>query len=493
MGNAPDRRRFPRMPVRPSAAVVLIIAVAGFLILFSALSQVSGPPGADGYYYLKQIEVLSYGGGYYYRDRSLAFLFPAALAVLTGNALTAFRLTVAVTAVLLIVAGGMVASTLATAAEIKNKTSIAVSLITTSVLTCSLTVYEFTFEYYKNAFALLLLMAAIIAAYGGTAESKRRPCIATLLVMAAFLSHKSAIFFVMSFMLLWFLRNATRRNFLVLLGSGAVSLVAFLAFFEQGRNYLLALTGFLTGAAPWTDWIGYALRKDAAFSITLCADFLIIVLYILRRRDLPVRAAQDVEHNYKEVGAECNRERRVLSQGVSDPVGPRRGPGQESREGKQIFSALLEKSKEGNEADGAAAEQDKKIPARGVSEKPEQHERHHKKYGAFVAEKRRHHEERGDEWPAFRFGRTAVGRDDRRHQQQERERVLIVFKREFVNGERAGKDGCCDKRDGNTRFVLYFRGGCKSGRNHPAGHDQEHGGDGDSKTKGGQCVSRQDG
>src|SRR5574341_1046242 len=265
MGNAPDRRRFPRMPVRPSAAVVLIIAVAGFLILFSALSQVSGPPGADGYYYLKQIEVLSYGGGYYYRDRSLAFLFPAALAVLTGNALTAFRLTVAVTAVLLIVAGGMVASTLATAAEIKNKTSIAVSLITTSVLTCSLTVYEFTFEYYKNAFALLLL--------------------------AAFLSHKSAIFFVMSFMLLWFLRNATRRNFLVLLGSGAVSLVAFLAFFEQGRNYLLALTGFLTGAAPWTDWIGYALRKDAAFSITLCADFLIIVLYILRRRDLPVRAA----------------------------------------------------------------------------------------------------------------------------------------------------------------------------------------------------------
>lgn len=291
MGNAPDRRRFPRMPVRPSAAVVLIIAVAGFLILFSALSQVSGPPGADGYYYLKQIEVLSYGGGYYYKDRSLAFLFPAALAVLTGNALTAFRLTVAVTAVLLIVAGGMVASTLATAAEIKNKTGIAVSLITTSVLTCSLTVYEFTFEYYKNAFALLLLMAAIIAAYGGTAEAKRRPFIATLLVMAAFLSHKSAIFFVMSFMLLWFLRNATRRNFLVLLGSGAVSLVAFLAFFEQGRNYLLALPGFLTGAAPWTDWIGYALRKDAAFSITLCADFLIIVLYILRRRDLPVRAA----------------------------------------------------------------------------------------------------------------------------------------------------------------------------------------------------------
>ncbi len=273
------------------AAVVVIIISACTLLLFSALQRVPDPPGADGYYYLKQIESLCSGSGYYYKDRSLAFLVPATFTVLTGNALDALRLSIAVTAALLIMVGGLLAFVLAAAAELTGRARVTVSLVSAFALACSLTVYEFTFEYYKNAFALLLLMSSLIVMYGCPTDAKRRPFIAALLVIGAFLSHKSTIFFVMVYALLWFLRNITRRNFVILLVLGAVSLATFLVFFEQGRYYLLALPAFLTQPVPWLDWLGYTMRKDVALFITLGTDFLTVAFYVLHRGEVPMRVA----------------------------------------------------------------------------------------------------------------------------------------------------------------------------------------------------------
>jgi hypothetical protein len=100
---------------------------------------------------------------------------------------------------------------------------------------------------------------------------------------------------VLVFSLLWFLRNSTRYNFLVLLGIGTVSLAAFMLFFEQGRYYLLALPAFLTPPAQWLDWLGYTMRKDVTLFITLGTAFLTVIFYMLLRSEFPVRAAMLID------------------------------------------------------------------------------------------------------------------------------------------------------------------------------------------------------
>ena len=62
------------------------------LFIFIRLRPFEDPTGADGYFYLKQIESLSTSGYFYYRDASLAFVPPALLNVLLRDPALAYRL-----------------------------------------------------------------------------------------------------------------------------------------------------------------------------------------------------------------------------------------------------------------------------------------------------------------------------------------------------------------------------------------------------------------
>lgn len=291
MGNARNRIVHAFLPVSIRSAAVLGIAAAGvtMLLLFLLLQVSPDPPGADGYYYLKQIETLSAGNGYYYKDQSLAFLLPAAATLLTGQALTAFRLCISITITLLLIAGGMLTFLLSSGFDMTRRARVAVSLAALFSLACSLTIYEFTFEYYKNAFAPMLLLFSFVVLGSGPADAKRRSLIAALLVLAAFFSHKSAMIFVMAFTLLWFLKCATQKNFPVISGIGIASLAAFVVFFAQGRHYLMALPSFLTGPASWFEWLSYIARKEKALFITVCADFAAVILYSMHRDRVSAR------------------------------------------------------------------------------------------------------------------------------------------------------------------------------------------------------------
>ena len=56
-----------------------------------------GPPGVDGFFYLKQIETLAGGKGFYFKDYSLAFLLPVVITSCLNDSLLAFRLSISFT------------------------------------------------------------------------------------------------------------------------------------------------------------------------------------------------------------------------------------------------------------------------------------------------------------------------------------------------------------------------------------------------------------
>lgn len=281
------------MPLNPLHKAVPVLAALGIAGLFFFQARFTDPAGTDGYYYLKQVEVLSQGGGYYYKDHSLAFLAPAAIAAVCGSSLVAYRLAVAFTGTLLILAGGMLAYLAAIDSGVERRTAWFLFLLSTAALACSLTIYEFTFEYLKNAFALLLLVMAVLFSLAGPSEPGIKGKVGVfLLVLSGLLSHKSALFFTAVFAATWFVRNASRKNLLVLAAAGTSGLALFLVAFDRGRQYLSALPGFLGSADRWSAWFVYTLRNDPALSLAMAAAVFSLALYFPRRRHFPDRVTQ---------------------------------------------------------------------------------------------------------------------------------------------------------------------------------------------------------
>ena len=234
--------------------------------------------------------MLSSGGGYYYKDHSLAFLAPALTASLTGNPLGAYRSAVSLTCVLLILSGVAVAFTAATASGLEKRTVTILGVLTITVLGCAFTIYEFCFEYYKNAFAVLLLVsAALIPLSARSGLGLKGKLSVLLLVLSALLSHKSALLFCVLFGVIWFVRNASRRNLLMLISICAAGIAVFLVIFERGRQYLSALPSFFGPPRRWFEWFSYTMRNDAALSVAMAAALSFLVLYLLRRRLFPTR------------------------------------------------------------------------------------------------------------------------------------------------------------------------------------------------------------
>jgi hypothetical protein len=274
---------------RVCTAAFVIVAV-GTIAFFSVQARFADPSGTDGYYYLKQIKVLGSGGGYYYKDRSLAFLPPAAIARVAGNPLIAYRFAVALTGALLIVFGGTLTYLAAVVSGSGRRTAFALFLVAIAALGAALTVSEFVFEYYKNAFALVLLLAAsLVLMTAHPTGGVKRKSLAFLLLFVALLSHKSSLLFAALFAASWFMRNASRKNLLILAATGTAGVALFLVAFERARQYLAALPSFFTAPGRWLEWFAYTVRNDVALSVTVVAGATFLFSYFLRRRHFPER------------------------------------------------------------------------------------------------------------------------------------------------------------------------------------------------------------
>lgn len=275
------------MPLAFRIAVVVIICAACVFVFSAAVAGFPDPPGADGYYYLKQIERLAAGDGYYYKDRSVAFLLPAALAALSGDSLCAFRLSIAITWALLAVCAGMLAYQAASAAGLTGRSRALFGIIPALTVASSLTVYELLFEYYKTAVSSLFLIGAAVLRYSPPISAKIRAMLSTIFVCLALVSHKSAFLFIILYTAVWFLQNRSRKNILILAGMGTCSFLAFLIFFERGWYYLMALPDFFAPPAHWFEWLGYILENDPAMSLTLGMALASLISYVRERRNFP--------------------------------------------------------------------------------------------------------------------------------------------------------------------------------------------------------------
>lgn len=275
------------MPLAFRIAGIVVIGAACVLVFSSALGRFPDPPGADGYYYLKQIERLAAGDGYYYKDRSIAFLLPASLAALSGTSLGAYRLAIALTWALLAASAGMLAYRAASASGLPEKTGARSGIVVAIAVAGSLTVYELLFEYYKNSVSILLLTGAAVIWHSPTISAKIRAILSALLVFGALVSHKSALFFIILSTAAWFLENRSRKNILILAGVGTCCLLVFLVVFERGRHYLMALPGFVIPPSHWFEWLVYTLRNDPALSLTLGMAIASLGFYVRERRAFP--------------------------------------------------------------------------------------------------------------------------------------------------------------------------------------------------------------
>lgn len=280
---------------RRIGTLLIVIGVACMLVFYGRLARFPDPPGADGYYYLKQIACLSAGDGYYYKDRSIAFAFPAFLAALSGNPLGAFRISVAFTWTVLIFLAGALSYRTVSAPGLPERTKLIFAFIAAIVVAGSRTFAELLLEYYKTAASLLFLLGAVALWHNPAISVKARRFFSALFLCCALVSHKSAVVFILILSVAWFLQNKSGKNAFILAGAGTCALLLFLAFFERGREYLAALPGFLAPPARWFEWLFYTLRNDLSLSLTLGLAFAAVVFYLVERRSslLPGRALFD--------------------------------------------------------------------------------------------------------------------------------------------------------------------------------------------------------
>jgi hypothetical protein len=276
------------------AGVALLAGLAAALYLL-LLRQHPDPPGVTGYYYLKQIEVLATGGGFFFEDHSLAFLPAAAIAWLTGSALEGYRLAVALTWSALALGVAFLARALAARLGATTREAVIAAAAALLGAAASATLLEVALNYYKNLFGVTLLVWAAVAGMGPLFARRAGKVLTALLVAAALLSHKSVFLLVGLFAAAAALTHLSRRSLLLLLGGGALLLLLFWALFARAQHVLLALLGSFDGPGGWAHWMGAVARLDPALLLTVGGGLLALVLYALARRRLepPVRVLFD--------------------------------------------------------------------------------------------------------------------------------------------------------------------------------------------------------
>ncbi len=260
-----EHARVPMAPALAAAAVLLLAAA-----LFTAILRFPDPPGVDGYFYLRQIESLASGAGFYFKDWSPVFLPPALLTALGVPALDALRASVAVTWALLVVLGGALGARLVAVHEARPRHAWAVAGASTAALASSAPLRELVFEYEKTAASIALLLGAALLVVGARGR-RARLAFAVALAALALVTHKLAVVFVCAFALAWLLRRLTVRRAAAVAGANALMLGLFFLVFDRAGPFFLAWSRFTTTPARFLAFYAHV----AGESFALVAAFIV--------------------------------------------------------------------------------------------------------------------------------------------------------------------------------------------------------------------------
>jgi len=247
------------------------LCVGPALLLFLFLRHYPDPSGVNGYFYLKQTQSLSHLHQFYFKDYSIAFFFPAALATLGISNLLSFQLSIALTILALFLGLRRLLAKLRPGAPFW---AIALPLVV------SMPLLDFSVNFFKNLFALTLFIWALAL------SEKDKRWIAAILYILAFFSHKSILLIGAIFLSIQYLREKGYKGLFLLAGASTAILGIFVAVFPKGREFLLAIPGFLHFRPIGFFWIWSHIRQDVAFLILYLDLAIAIAVYIWKRAKL---------------------------------------------------------------------------------------------------------------------------------------------------------------------------------------------------------------
>lgn len=254
------------------------------LWLWYFLREFSDPSGANGYFYLKQIETIASGLGFYFKDYSLAFFLPVLFMKLIGDSLLSFQLSICTVWFALISGCGLLVRNILQ--PIKSWSQIILALGASTALVCTTQLYEFNLTFFKNAFALNLIIWGFVFFYSRISQI-RRLSLAGLLFLAALLSHKSMLLILALTGFAWLVQKISfKRLALLALGFGAL-LGLFLWQFEKASAYLKVLFHFFTGPSQWWRWFERIHSTNSEMQLCLILFAVTFVVYIFLRRRIP--------------------------------------------------------------------------------------------------------------------------------------------------------------------------------------------------------------
>lgn len=268
----------------------LLIPAAVSLIVFFVLNSYTGPPGIDGFFYLKQIETLANGEVFYFKDYSLAFYLPVVITAFLNDALFAFRLSIFLTWFVLVLSVYSITLGLNQGLDSSPAKRIKVYVAVAIMLVSSISIHELCFSYYKNFFGVTLLIASIalwLNPYGRTVSGK---VISIILLLAALFSHKSTFLIVLMMAFSYLINHLSKRNVLLFTAMLTVLLLLFIAFFERGGYYLTALFTFFDTPRKWGLWISHIFKNDLPIFVTIIFSLSSVLFYLRERETFSLRA-----------------------------------------------------------------------------------------------------------------------------------------------------------------------------------------------------------
>ncbi len=267
--------------------VPFLLALAGVLVTFLRLRGFQDPPGIDGYFYLKQAQTLALGQGFYFSDRSLAFLPLAFLRWATGEPVLSFQLALSLAYTLLF--SGLLFLSLGVS-ERRPFLFIAQVVVVVALFSSSL-LAEMGLNFYKNTFALGLLFwtAALLV--------RRQWWLAFALFCVAFFTHKSALLaggLYVALLTLEWLRRPLRRKTLIGLGLGflgcLVFLITFYLFFPKAEGFLRHLGEIWRGPELRFRWYKYLFFEQERRFAELAVVVALGLGYLWQRSSLKLEA-----------------------------------------------------------------------------------------------------------------------------------------------------------------------------------------------------------
>lgn len=189
-------------------------------VCFLIVRQANDPTGGDGYFYLKQMEVLGNSLQFYHADYSFIFVPLVCLYKITGNSLLSYQLITCASYFLILYVLGCGFSM---AFGRYSLSLTALGLVTVGIQPALL---HLCFEFAKNGFAIAMLL------FGMHLYRQKKVTVSILFFLIALLTHKIVVLFLGFMILTYTITKVKSKKSIVILGIGTLAtlFVVYLVF-----------------------------------------------------------------------------------------------------------------------------------------------------------------------------------------------------------------------------------------------------------------------